>query len=71
LIRQYENTGFTIKREAAKLSDIGQDLASSMNETAAAVNEITANVKTLQEASEVRRTGLQKEWQNLFTSFKL
>jgi methyl-accepting chemotaxis protein len=37
----------TIKREAAKLTDIGNDLASNMNETAAAVNEITANIQSI------------------------
>ena len=36
-----------IKKEAVKLSDIGQDLASNMNETAAAVNEITANIQSI------------------------
>ncbi|MCL2411040.1 MAG: methyl-accepting chemotaxis protein [Treponema sp.] len=37
----------SIKGEAAKLSDIGADLASNMNQTAAAVNEITANVQSI------------------------
>jgi len=37
----------SIKGEAAKLSDIGADLASNMNETAAAVNEITANIQSI------------------------
>jgi methyl-accepting chemotaxis protein len=37
----------TIKKEAAKLSDIGADLASNMNQTAAAVNEITANIQSI------------------------
>jgi methyl-accepting chemotaxis protein len=37
----------TIKKEAAKLSDIGNDLASNMNETASAVNEITANIQSI------------------------
>jgi len=35
-----------IKNEAVRLSDIGQDLSGNMNETAAAVNEITANVQS-------------------------
>jgi methyl-accepting chemotaxis protein len=39
----------SIKGEAAKLSGIGGDLASNMTETAAAVNEITANIKSIQE----------------------
>jgi methyl-accepting chemotaxis protein len=37
----------TIKKEAAELSDIGGDLAGNMNETAAAVNEITANIQSI------------------------
>ena len=37
----------SIKIEAHKLSKIGTDLASNMNETAAAVNEITANIQSI------------------------
>jgi methyl-accepting chemotaxis protein len=36
-----------IKKETAVLSDIGGSLASNMNETAAAVNEITANIQSI------------------------
>ena len=36
-----------IKKEAASLAEIGSDLASNMNETAAATNEITANVQSI------------------------
>jgi len=36
-----------IKKEADILSGIGTDLASNMNETAAAVNEITANIQSI------------------------
>jgi len=36
-----------IKKEANILSGIGNDLASNMNETAAAVNEITANIQSI------------------------
>jgi methyl-accepting chemotaxis protein len=36
-----------IKGEAGKLSDIGNDLASNMNETASAVNQITANIQSI------------------------
>jgi len=36
-----------IKNEATKLSDVGNDLSSNMNETAAAVNEITANIRSI------------------------
>ena len=37
----------SIKKEAGKLSDIGSDLSSNMTETAAAVNEITANIQSI------------------------
>jgi len=36
-----------IKNEAASLSDIGNDLASNMTETAAAINQITANIRSI------------------------
>jgi methyl-accepting chemotaxis protein len=39
----------SIKKQATKLSDIGQALASNMNETAAAVNEITANIQSIKQ----------------------
>jgi methyl-accepting chemotaxis protein len=42
-----KNLVVSIKKEASKLSDIGQDLAGNMNETAAAVNQITANIKSI------------------------
>jgi methyl-accepting chemotaxis protein len=38
---------FNIKDEAGTLSDIGTDLAANMNETAAAVNEITSNIQSI------------------------
>jgi methyl-accepting chemotaxis protein len=37
----------TIKKQSASLSDIGTELASNMTETAAAVNEITANIQSV------------------------
>ena len=37
----------SIKRDASILSDIGDDLASNMTETAAAINEITANIQSI------------------------
>jgi methyl-accepting chemotaxis protein len=46
-LEKIKNLVLTIKREAATLSDIGSDLASNMNETAAAVNEITANIQSI------------------------
>jgi methyl-accepting chemotaxis protein len=42
-----KNLVVNIKNEAVKLSDIGADLSSNMNETAAAVNEITANIQSI------------------------
>ena len=37
----------SIKQQAAILLDIGSDLASNMTETAAAINEITANIQSI------------------------
>jgi methyl-accepting chemotaxis protein len=37
----------TIKNQASRLSNIGSELASNMTETAAAVNQITANVQSI------------------------
>jgi methyl-accepting chemotaxis protein len=36
-----------IKQQAGTLSDIGNDLSSNMTETAAAINEITANIQSI------------------------
>jgi methyl-accepting chemotaxis protein len=38
---------FNIKKETQTLSEIGGDLARNMNETAAAINEITANIQSI------------------------
>ncbi|MDR1803069.1 MAG: methyl-accepting chemotaxis protein [Treponema sp.] len=38
-----------IKNEAQKLSDIGNDLSNNMAQTAAAVNEITANIQSIKQ----------------------
>jgi methyl-accepting chemotaxis protein len=38
-----------IRDEARKLSDIGSDLSNNMNETAAAVNQITANIQSIKQ----------------------
>ncbi|MDR1804309.1 MAG: methyl-accepting chemotaxis protein, partial [Treponema sp.] len=48
-LTKIKNLVITIKGEAVKLSDIGQALASNMNETAAAVNEITANIQSIKQ----------------------
>jgi methyl-accepting chemotaxis protein len=37
----------TIKQQAAALFNIGNELASNMNETAAAINQITANIQSI------------------------
>jgi len=46
-IGKIKNLVLIIKKEAVNLSEIGNDLASNMNETAAAVNEITANIQSI------------------------
>jgi len=46
-IDQIKHLVINIKEEAYILSDIGNDLASNMNETAAAVNEITTNIQSI------------------------
>jgi methyl-accepting chemotaxis protein len=46
-LEKIRNLVINIKKEAKQLSDIGNDLASNMNETAAAVNEITANIQSI------------------------
>jgi methyl-accepting chemotaxis protein len=46
-IEKIKNLVLLIKRQASTLSDIGNDLSSNMTETAAAVNEITANIQSI------------------------
>jgi len=46
-MEKIKNLIVIIKNEASKLSDIGNDLAGNMTETAAAVNEITANIRSI------------------------
>jgi len=46
-IEKIKNLMILVRKEADKLSTIGNDLASNMNETAAAVNEITANIQSI------------------------
>jgi len=46
-LEKIRNLVLIIKKEANKLSDIGSSLASNMNETAAAVNQITANIQSI------------------------
>jgi methyl-accepting chemotaxis protein len=42
-----KNLVFTIKRQSVSLFDIGNELAGNMTETAAAINEITANIQSI------------------------
>ncbi|WP_461255182.1 methyl-accepting chemotaxis protein [Treponema sp. R80B11-R83G3] len=46
-LEKIKNLVLVIKREATGLNNIGNDLASNMTETAAAVNEITANIQSI------------------------
>ena len=46
-LAKIKNLVLSIKKETVMLSDIGTDLASNMNETAAAINEITANIQSI------------------------
>ena len=46
-LEKIKNLVINIKNEAKVLSDIGVDLANNMNETAAAINEITANIQSI------------------------
>jgi len=46
-LEKIKNLVVNVKKEADTLSGIGTDLASDMNETAAAVNEITSNIQSI------------------------
>jgi methyl-accepting chemotaxis protein len=46
-LTKIKNLVLSIKKEAASLNSIGNDLASNMTETAAAVNQITANIQNI------------------------
>jgi methyl-accepting chemotaxis protein len=46
-LEKIKNLIIVIKKQADTLSGIGQDLSSNMTETAAAVNEITANIQSI------------------------
>jgi len=46
-LEKIRNLVVTIKKEAASLHNVGNDLAGNMTETAAAVNQITANIKSI------------------------
>jgi methyl-accepting chemotaxis protein len=44
-LEKIKNLVFLIKKQAGMLSDIGNDLSTNMTETAAAINQITANIQ--------------------------
>jgi methyl-accepting chemotaxis protein len=46
-LEKIKNLIILIKNEATSLSSIGNDLASNMTETAAAINQITANIQSI------------------------
>jgi len=46
-LENIKNLVLSIKKEAGILSGVGEDLASNMSQTAAAVNEITANIQSI------------------------
>jgi methyl-accepting chemotaxis protein len=46
-LEKIKNLVLIIKREGVELTDIGNDLASNMTQTAAAVNQITANIQSI------------------------
>jgi len=46
-LEKIKNLIVVIKNEAGKLNNIGNDLASNMTETAAAINQITANIQSI------------------------
>jgi methyl-accepting chemotaxis protein len=46
-LTKIRNLVLIIKKEAASLNSIGNDLASNMTETAAAINQITANIQSI------------------------
>ncbi|GHV41353.1 methyl-accepting chemotaxis protein [Spirochaetia bacterium] len=46
-LEKIKNLVITIKKQAIALFDIGNELSSNMTETAAAINEITANIQSI------------------------
>jgi len=46
-LAKIKNLVLSIKKESVKLSEVGADLVGNMTETAAAVNEITANIQNI------------------------
>ena len=48
-VEKIKNLVITIKNQSIELFDIGNELASNMTETAAAVNQITANIQSIRD----------------------
>jgi methyl-accepting chemotaxis protein len=48
-LEKIRNLVIIIKKEAASLHEVGNDLSSNMTETAAAVNQITANIRSIKQ----------------------
>jgi methyl-accepting chemotaxis protein len=48
-LAKIKNLVINIKKEGISLTDIGEDLASNMTETASAINEITANIQSIKD----------------------
>jgi len=46
-LQKIKNLVFSIKKQATVLSDIGDNLSANMTETAAAINQITANIDSI------------------------
>jgi methyl-accepting chemotaxis protein len=46
-LEKIRNLVLTIKRQSVSLADIGNELAANMTETAAAINEISANIQSI------------------------
>jgi methyl-accepting chemotaxis protein len=62
-LEKIKNLVVTIKNQTVALFDIGTELASNMTETAAAINEITANIQSIKgrvinQSSSVTETGV-------------
>ncbi|MDR1900227.1 MAG: methyl-accepting chemotaxis protein [Treponema sp.] len=59
-LEKIKNLVVTIKKQSSALSDIGNELAGNMTETAAAINEITANIQSIKGRVTDQSAGLTK-----------
>ncbi|MDR2150595.1 MAG: methyl-accepting chemotaxis protein [Spirochaetaceae bacterium] len=65
-VERIKNLVFTIKKQSIALFDIGNELSTNMTETAAAVNQITANIQSIKgrimhQSESVAETGATME----------